>query len=579
MILPGKGQRFQYKRLGEILTETGYVTKQNIQTAITLQKREKKPLGQILVEKGYVTWEDIAQALSKQYDLPYMETVSELEFSSVLLSLIGKQNCEKWRIMPYEKKDNKIKVLTDEVSDINNIFKTIKFMTNLEPSFIIVPKPQLDLLLKEYFGSNIQVAEDLKESLEAEEPEENIFELSDLSVQSEEKTAENSGPIIKLVNQIILQAIEQDVSDIHIEPYEKLVRVRYRVDGMLRKIAEYPSKMHHSVISRIKILSDLDIAERRLPQDGKFYLKNKGEQYDFRVSTMPTVNGEKVVLRLLKVSNSNKRLTDLGFSDYNYNRLEYLLKFPYGIILVTGPTGSGKSTTLVGIINHLKNVTQNIVTVEDPVEYSISGVNQCQTHAEIGLNFARFLRAILRQDPDIIMIGEIRDKETAQLAIEASMTGHLVLSTLHTNTASAAVNRLLNLGIEPDLLGVSLLGVMGQRLVRTICPECKKKRPLLNKEFRETAKLLLPNEDEYYEHYGSGCQTCRKTGYKGRTGIHEVLIVDKKIRQMMNEGAPESQIEAIARKSGMRTMFEDGMLKSISGETTIDEIKRVAINV
>jgi len=577
--LPDKGQRFQYKRLGEILTETGYVTKQNIQTAITLQKKEKKPLGRILVEKGYVTWEDIAQALSKQYDLPYMETVSELEFSSELLSLIGKQNCEKWRIMPYEKEDNKIKVLTDEVSDINNILRTIKFMTNLEPSFIIVPKPQLDSLLKEYFGSSIQVAEDLKESLAAEEPEENIFELSDLSVQNEEKTAENSGPIIKLVNQIILQAIEQDVSDIHIEPYEKLVRVRYRVDGMLRKIAEYPSKMHHSVISRIKILSDLDIAERRLPQDGKFYLKNKGEQYDFRVSTMPTVNGEKVVLRLLKVSNSNKRLTDLGFSDYNYNRLEYLLKFPYGIILVTGPTGSGKSTTLVGIINHLKNVTQNIVTVEDPVEYSISGVNQCQTHAEIGLNFARFLRAILRQDPDIIMIGEIRDKETAQLAIEASMTGHLVLSTLHTNTASAAVNRLLNLGIEPDLLGVSLLGVMGQRLVRTICPECKKKRPLLNKEFRETAKLLLPNEDEYYEYYGSGCQTCRKTGYKGRTGIHEVLIVDKKIRQLMNEGAPESQIEAIARKSGMRTMFEDGMLKSISGETTIDEIKRVAINV
>jgi type IV pilus assembly protein PilB len=579
LILPDKGQRFQYKRLGEILTETGYVTKQNIQTAITLQKKEKKPLGRILVEKGYVTWEDIAQALSKQYDLPYMETVSELEFSSELLSLIGKQNCEKWRIMPYEKEDNKIKVLTDEVSDINNILRTIKFMTNFEPSFIIVPKPQLDSLLKEYFGSSIQVAEDLKESLAAEDPEENIFELSDLSVQNEEKTAENSGPIIKLVNQIILQAIEQDVSDIHIEPYEKLVRVRYRVDGMLRKIAEYPSKMHHSVISRIKILSDLDIAERRLPQDGKFYLKNKGEQYDFRVSTMPTVNGEKVVLRLLKVSNSNKRLTDLGFSDYNYNRLEYLLKFPYGIILVTGPTGSGKSTTLVGIINHLKNVTQNIVTVEDPVEYSISGVNQCQTHAEIGLNFARFLRAILRQDPDIIMIGEIRDKETAQLAIEASMTGHLVLSTLHTNTASAAVNRLLNLGIEPDLLGVSLLGVMGQRLVRTICPECKKKRPLLNKEFRETAKLLLPNEDEYYEHYGSGCQTCRKTGYKGRTGIHEVLIVDKKIRQMMNEGAPESQIEAIARKSGMRTMFEDGMLKSISGETTIDEIKRVAINV
>ena len=576
--MPDKEQRFQYKRLGEILTETGYVTKQNIQTAIALQKQDKKPLGQILVEKGFVTWEDIGQALSKQYDIPYMENVSDLEFSSELLSMIGKQNCEKWRIIPYEKEDNKIKLLTDEVSDINNILKTIKFMTNLNPDVVIVPKPQLDMLLKEHFGSNIQVAEDLKKSLEAESTDDNVFDMSDLSVENEEKSAENSGPIIKLVNQIILQAIEQDVSDIHIEPYSKLVRVRYRVDGMLRKIAEYPAKMHHSVISRIKILSDLDIAERRLPQDGKFYLKNKGEQYDFRVSTMPTVNGEKIVLRLLKVSNSNKRLVDLGFSDYNYSRLEYLLKFPYGIILVTGPTGSGKSTTLVGIINHLKNVTQNIVTVEDPVEYSISGVNQCQTHSEIGLNFARFLRSILRQDPDIIMVGEIRDKETAQLAIEASMTGHLVLSTLHTNTASAAVSRLLNLGIEPDLLGVSLLGVMGQRLVRTICPECKKKQPLQKPEFREMAKLLLPNEEEYYEYSGSGCQACRKTGYKGRTGIHEVLIVDKKIRQLMNEKAPERQIEAIARKSGMRTMYEDGIIKSISGETTIDEIKRVAIN-
>jgi len=578
LILPEKVQRFQYKRLGEILTETGYVTKQNIQTAIALQKQEKKPLGQILVEKGFVTWQDIAQALSQQYDIPYMETVAELEFSSELLSLLGKQNCEKWRIIPYKKEDSRITLLTDEVMDINNILRTVKFMTNLEPSFIIVPKPQLDSLLKEYFGSNIQVAEDLKKSLEADGTEEAVFDLSDLSVEREDKSAENSGPIIKLVNQIILQAIEQDVSDIHIEPYAKLVRVRYRVDGMLRKIAEYPAKMHHSVISRIKILSDLDIAERRLPQDGKFYLKNKGEQYDFRVSTMPTVNGEKIVLRLLKVSNSNKRLTDLGFSDYNYSRLEYLLKFPYGIILVTGPTGSGKSTTLVGIINHLKNVTHNIVTVEDPVEYSISGVNQCQTHTEIGLNFARFLRAILRQDPDIIMVGEIRDKETAQLAIEASMTGHLVLSTLHTNTASAAVSRLLNLGIEPDLLGVSLLGVMGQRLIRTICPECKKKEPLHNVEFKEMAKLLLPNEQDYYEYTGSGCQSCRKTGYKGRTGIHEVLIVDKKIRQLMNEKAPESQIEAIARKSGMRTMFEDGIIKAIHGETTIDEIKRVAIN-
>jgi len=575
-----KGRKFQYKRVGEILKDAGYITDKDIQLAIDLQKQEKKPLGQIFVEKGYVTWEQIGQALSKQYGLEYMNSTADLEFSSDLLSLLGKSNCEKWRVVPYRKDGVEIQLLTDMVSDISKIQKSIRFMTGLEPDFIIIPKPQLDLLLKEYFGSNIQLDEVFKGQIETVEDhsEENVVDLSDLSVKAEDKNSGNSGPIITLVNQIIKEAIEQDASDIHIEPYEKEVRVRYRIDGLLRKMAEYPVKLHNSVLSRIKILSDLDIAERRLPQDGKFFMKNEGEQFDFRVSTMPTVHGEKLVLRLLKVSNSSKRLVDLGFSEYNYQRLEYLLKFPYGIILVTGPTGSGKSTSLVGIINHLKRITSNIVTVEDPVEYSITGINQCQTHSEIGLTFARFLRAILRQDPDIIMVGEIRDKETAQLAIEASMTGHLVLSTLHTNTASAAVSRLLNLGVEPDLLGVSLLGILGQRLVRSICPSCKTKKPLINHEYREMAKLLMPNQKEYYEYSGNGCQVCRKTGYKGRTGIHEVLIVDKKVRELMVENAPERLIEESARKAGMRTMYEDGIIKSLEGITTIDEIKRVAIN-
>jgi type IV pilus assembly protein PilB len=575
-----KGQKFQYKRLGEILKDAGYITDQSIQLAIDLQKQEKKPLGQIFVEKGYVTWEQIGKALSQQYGLPYMDQTADLEFSSDLLSLIGKQNCEKWRVVPHKKENGTITILTDMVSDINKTQKTIKFMTNLEPEFIVIQKPQLDMLLKEYFGSNIQVAEVLKDSLSAdiETVEEDVIDLSDLSIESSDKASGKSAPVIKLVNQIIKGAIDEEASDIHIEPYEKNVRVRYRIDGMLRKMVEYPLKTNHAVLSRVKILADMDIAERRMPQDGKFFLKNDGEQYDFRVSTMPTVHGEKIVIRLLKVSNSNKRLIDLGFSDYNYQRLEYLLKFPYGIILVTGPTGSGKSTSLVGIINHLKNVSTNIVTVEDPVEYSISGVNQCQTHSEIGLTFARFLRAILRQDPDIIMVGEIRDKETAQLAIEASMTGHLVFSTLHTNTASAAVSRLLNLGVEPDLLGVSLLGVLGQRLVRSICPNCKTKKPLLSPEYREMAKLLIPNQKEYYEYSGKGCQSCRKSGYKGRTGIHEVLIVDKNLRELMVDNAPERMIEESARKAGMRTMFEDGLFKSFEGETSIDEIKRVAIN-
>jgi len=506
-----------------------------------------------------------------------MNDPAELDIPPDLLSMLGKQTCERWRLIPFERENSFLKVVTDKVSDIPTIQRDIQFMTGLDPDFYLVSSPKLDMLLKEYFGSNIQVAEELKQSMEPEQ-DDNVVDLADISVENAEDEGENSGPIIRLVNQIIQGALEQEASDIHIEPYEKMVRVRYRIDGMLRKIAEYPAKLHHSVISRIKILSQLDIAERRMPQDGKFFLKNKGEQFDFRVSSMPTVNGEKLVMRVLRVANSNKRLSDLGFTDYNYSRLDYLLQFPYGIILVTGPTGSGKSTTLVGTLNHLKNISQNIVTVEDPVEYSISGVNQCQVHQEIGLNFARFLRAILRQDPDIIMVGEIRDKETAQLAIEASMTGHLVLSTLHTNTASAAVSRLLNLGIESDLLGVSLLGVVGQRLVRTLCKDCKQKRVLVNPEFRNIAKKIEPNKQEYYEYYKKGCQSCRNTGYKGRTGIHEILIMDKKIRQLMTENASENTIEKVARKAGMRTMFEDGIIKALDGQTSLDEVKRVAIN-
>ncbi|HQA95728.1 MAG TPA: GspE/PulE family protein, partial [Thermotogota bacterium] len=336
-------------------------------------------------------------------------------------------------------------------------------------------------------------------------------------------------------------------------------------------------KLHNSIVSRIKIISKLDIAERRLPQDGKFFVRVKGEQYDFRVSTMPSIFGEKIVLRLLRVSNSTKRLDNLGLSEYNYKRLNYLLQSPYGILLVTGPTGSGKSTTLVGILNQLKEVTNNMITVEDPVEYSVTGITQCQVQPEIGLTFARYLRAILRQDPDIIMVGEIRDKETAILAMEASMTGHLVLSTLHTNTASAAINRLVNMGIEADVLGVSLIGIVAQRLVRTLCDSCKKKVPLVSEEMEKIASQLQPGQPEYFTYIPEGCQQCRKTGYRGRTAIHEVLIMDKKLRSLMLENTPERIVEEYARKAGMRTMFEDGIHKALMGITSIDEIKRVAI--
>jgi len=572
---------FQYKRLGEILIENQYLTEKEIELAVSLQKQEKKPLGQILVEKGFVTWNDIATALSKQYSLPFLESVAEIEPDPDALSILSKHNIENWRAIPFSKdEDRNLKVLIDQTNSLPSIKRDIQFITGYTPSFYIVSKPNLDYLLKELFGSAIDSVEDLKSSIEVTSGKpQAVMELEPSAQMGDidkESTAD-SAPVIKFVNEMVMGAVTQEASDIHIEPQEKNVRVRFRIDGLLRKIAEYPVKLHSSIVSRIKIISKLDIAERRLPQDGKFFVRVKGEQYDLRVSTMPSIFGEKIVLRLLRVSNSTKRLDDLGLSDYNYKRLSTLLESPYGILLVTGPTGSGKSTTLAGVLNQLKAVTNNMITVEDPVEYSITGTTQCQVQPEIGLTFARYLRAILRQDPDIIMVGEIRDKETAILAMEASMTGHLVLSTLHTNTASAAIYRLVNMGIEADVLGVSLIGIVAQRLVRTLCDSCKKKAPLASEEMEKVATQLLPGHSEYSVCVPEGCQRCRKTGYRGRTAIHEVLIMDKRIRALMLENTPERIIEENARKAGMRTMFEDGIYKALMGITSIDEVKRVAV--
>ncbi len=567
-----------FKKLGEVLVENAGVSKKDIDLAVSLQKKEKKPIGQILVEKGIITWNEIAKAISKQYRIPLIEDISNLEIQPRALSVFSKANAENWRFIPFEiTEDDRIKILTDQVNNIISMSKDIRFMVEKTPDFYITSTPNIDLLLKEYFGSNIEIVKDLGKE-DTEERETESFELGDITYSGKEETEEDSSPVINSVNQIIFDAVSQNASDIHIEPFEKMVRVRYRIDGLLRKITEYPIKVHSSVVSRIKILAKLDIAERRLPQDGKFFRIRDGEQYDFRISTMPSVHGEKIVMRILRVSNSTKRLTDIGFSDHNMERVKHLLEYPYGIILVSGPTGSGKSTTLVGILNHLKSITKNIVTIEDPVEYSISGITQCQVHPEIGLNFARFLRSILRQDPDMIMVGEIRDKETAQLAIEASMTGHLVFSTLHTNTAAAAVSRLLNLGIEPDMLGVSLLGVISQRLVRTLCSNCKKTEIVTDESIINDARKIMKNSSEFLSYSPVGCQECRNSGYQGRTAIHEVLINNTKIRELMVDRASKSQIEDVARKSGMRTMFQDGIEKSLLGITSLNEVRRVVVN-
>ncbi|XQT35174.1 general secretion pathway protein E (Type II traffic warden ATPase)(Cholera toxin secretion protein EpsE) [Thermotoga neapolitana DSM 4359] len=430
----------RYRKLGEILVERGFITREELERALEIQKQLKKPLGEVLVELGYITEDQLLDALSEQYNAPILKDLPK----NIPLNVVGslpKNIIESLHVIPIDKKeDGTLVVVTDNGTNIPRIRQEIRFLTGKDPEIYLVASRDFSMLYQTYvLGVPLELFEEPYVAIE--ETEEQVEEAE----ESEEAAVEEA-PIVRLVNNIINRAIEMGASDIHIEPMKRTVRVRFRIDGVLRRVLEYQKGQHNSVVARIKIMSGLDVSERRLPQDGKFYTIKGGEQYDFRVSTMPSTFGEKVVMRILKVSAANKRLEELGYSEYNYKRILSILEKPYGIILVTGPTGSGKSTTLVAMINHLKSESVNIVTAEDPVEYTIDGVTQCQVFPEVGLTFARYLRAFLRQDPDIIMVGEIRDRETAQLAVEASLTGHLVLSTLHTNTAAGAVSRLMEMG-------------------------------------------------------------------------------------------------------------------------------------
>uniref|UniRef100_A0A7V3VTI8 Type II/IV secretion system protein n=1 Tax=Mesoaciditoga lauensis TaxID=1495039 RepID=A0A7V3VTI8_9BACT len=550
-----------FKKIGEVLVSMGYITPQTLDRAVEISQKAGKMIGQVLVENHFVTWNDIADALAAQYNLPRIQEIpANIPFDTV--NSIPKNLIDNYRLIPYRKDGNTIWIATDNVLNYTQVIREIRFLTSLNAKIAVISTDTFETAYQYLFGSQVDTTgitismEEIKQEEETKEEE----------VESEE------APAVKMAKTLIESGISQSASDIHIEPTHSGVNVRYRIDGILRKVTTYPKVMHASVVSRIKIMSGLDISEKRLPQDGKFFTKYSNEQYDFRVSTMPTIYGEKIVTRILKVSSSEQKISSLGFSEYNANRFEELIRYPYGIILLTGPTGSGKSTTLVAAINEIKDVTKNIITVEDPVEYNIDGVNQCQVNVEAGLTYARFLRAVLRQDPDVMMIGEIRDRETALLAIEASMTGHLVLSTLHTNDAPSAISRLLNLGIDPHMIGVALIGVVGQRLVRRLCNECKKEtKP--NDEILKVANTFYKDlKPIAYE--AVGCHLCSE-GYKGRTAINEIMMITPKIRETIYSGSSDYELRELARREGMRTMFEDGVEKILKGITSYEEVSRV----
>lgn len=558
----------RYKRLGEILIEKGLVTQEELSRALEEQRKNRKALGEILVDMGLISWEQITDALSEQYNVPVLRDPPKTVPVEILRS-IPRAMIEELRVIPVDKQSDKLVVITDSVYNLSRITSEIKFLTGKDPVVYLVTPTVFSLMYAQHIqGAPMALAEEM--------PVEQIEPVAEEEV--EETLAEVEAPVVRMVNAIIQRAVQMEASDIHIEPFRNYVRVRYRVDGLLRKITDYSKIQHSAVVTRVKIMSGLDISEKRLPQDGKFYMNIQGEQYDFRVSTMPSVHGEKVVMRILKVSGAYKQLEELGFSEFNYKRISDLLRRPNGIILITGPTGSGKSTTLVAMINKLKDITLNIITAEDPVEYTIDGVTQCQVNPEIGLTFARYLRSFLRQDPDIIMIGEMRDKETANLAIEASLTGHLVLSTLHTNSAAAAIDRMVNMGIDRHMISTSLIGVISQRLVRKLCENCRVKTEL-RKEYLEMWKAAFPEIEPVEYAAGSGCPECGGSGYKGRVAIGEVLIVTRDVKDLIVSGGGEREIYDLALQKGMRPMFIDGFEKVLKGITSFDEVLRVTVGI
>lgn len=549
------------KRLGDLLIDCGLITKEQLATALGEQKRTNKKLGRILLDQGYVTEQDLYHVLEMQFSIPYFDLNSNY-IDPMVPKLISQKLAEYHNLVPVLLKNDLLFVAMSDPLDVLAI-DDITMATGYEVKPLISNEQDINKAILKYYDStdNIQAAakEFVEKSLTV-----------DTDVYEETEDVANS-PIVRLVNSIILTSARRKASDIHIEPYEEFTRVRIRIDGALVELMRPEKRAHSGIVTRIKIMANLNISERRIPQDGRIETVVDGMPIDMRVSLLPTVYGEKIVIRLLDRKGALLTKEQLGFSQHNLERLNKVLKIPEGIILMTGPTGSGKTTTLYTILKEYNTVDKNIITVEDPVEYRLEGINQVQVNTKAGLTFASGLRSILRQDPDIVMVGEMRDTETAQIAVRAAITGHVVLSTLHTNDTASTLARLVDMGVEAFLVATAVKGIIAQRLVRKVCKRCAESYPASDED---RAILGIPEGYKASLVRGKGCNACNNTGYSGRCGIHEVLIVDEKMQELILRGGTVDDIRAAAIASGMKTLNESCIDLVRKGLTTVDEVVR-----
>jgi type IV pilus assembly protein PilB len=552
------------KLLGELLVEAGLITPEQLRVAMERQRHTGERIGRVLLSMGVGTEKKISETVAHQLGLPFVD-LNEVVPEEQSMFALPEHLARRFQVLPISLQDGVLRLGMIDPLDVLAA-DDVRRLTGLEIEPVVIAPDDFQRALQQYPALDKDIEGMIKEiKVQGREDELGIDRLRELVTEA---------PVVRLVNSILVQAIRQNASDIHIEPQETRVRVRYRIDGTLYNMMTPPRQIHAALVSRVKIMADVDIAERRVPQDGRIPFKVDGREYDLRVSTIPSIFGEKVVMRILDKNNALVGIEHIGLLPHNLDRFDAMIRKPYGIILLTGPTGSGKSTTLYSMLSQLNSSERNIVTIEDPVEYQLPGINQMQVNVKAGVTFANGLRAFLRQDPDIIMVGEIRDAETARIAIHAALTGHLVLSTLHTNDAPASLTRLVDMGIEPFLVASSIIGVVAQRLVRMLCDRCKKMYTPPPELLRRLG-IVPPDDGSRITFYSPGaCEFCNNVGYKGRTGIFEIMVVNEQVQELVTRQASVSTIRQAAIAGGMKTLAEDGFAKVLIGITSAEEVLR-----